>query len=249
LATGLIIVQFFREREGEINKKKKILLNIALGLSLAIFLGTILFQDSESVKQDQKISVLLQRSMQDSIIIDELKATANEQSKNINQLKQKNDSLITKLATVEGMLAGTDKKVELGFSDNKFDLAQIKSKVGSTKKFITEEQKQFLIKELSRFKDFTIPIQYSSTSSVNADYAQQLKKIFIAAGIETWVNSMIGGYTDDSTLKGIVFIGRNHTEVTEEENQIYRIFHYAKLDVMAGFDREASYKFSIYVGD
>jgi len=224
-------------------------LNIALITSLIIFWGSYYYQNSQKNTLENKFTSLLQRSTQDSIKIDELKTTGVEQAKNINQLKQKNDSLIINIATVEGMLAGTDKKVEIGFSDNKFDLAQIKSKVGTTKKIITDEQKQYLIKELSKVKGFTVPIQFGSNSPLDADYAMQIKDIFMKAGIKTWTNSLIGGYTSNSTLKGIVFIGRDKNTITQEEEFVFQVFHKAKLNVMSGFDPKAEYKYSIYIGE
>lgn len=242
-ASIAIVIQYLRDVYGEASMAKKCYSLLILGFALILFWGGFFLQKRSSNTQSAKIDTLLVQRFQDSLQINNL-------SLNVVELKTQNDSLVEMTTTIHTTLNKTSRNIDRGFDENEFYLKNIREKVGSSKRFISEAQRQSIIQAIKQIGgDFTVLLQCAQSRPLNCDYARQIRGILTEGGIKTKMSLLIGGYSNNTDLNGIVFIVNDPKKYLQEFNIIYNAFLSAKLEVTAGIDTNSNDNFVIYIGD
>lgn len=229
-AISLVYFQYRIEHVVKTEETKKKYGKIILSVTILCLVGSNISQFIDSRKLLKDLSNL--NTSNDTLKVS-LKMSSQNLAKVTDDLKivqGKNDSLLLANSVLKEMISETSVNVKEGFAQNQQYFESIETKKLTRKRLLTVEQKNNMIPILSTQKGKSLKIECSESDKESGQFAAQILQVFRTAGWKTWLNGVIGGYSNDTDMAELNILIKDINDYPPEVFTIFKAFQAAKLD-------------------
>ena len=181
-------------------KKKQRYGKIILIVTVLSLIGSNVSQYFDSRQFSKDISDMKKSNDTLRVKLEQRGLELNKVGDELKNIQAKNDSLLVANDVLKKLIPVTSVDIKQGFAQNEEYLKNIETKKLVRKRLLTKEQKTLMISILSTQKGKSLPIECSEGDKESGQFAEQIMQVFKAAGWKTWLNRIIGGYSNDTKM-------------------------------------------------